>query len=157
VGNSLRADEDVDAEKIIETILAYPSAGFISYNHEVMSEAEDRMAKLLVFKNYRFGLPSTKENTLTIELDGVSSEFKEPLVTIGRDEGNMVQLEGTSISRRHCVLVNYSGDVWLYDLGRFGVTVDGSLVSRKMYLDGVHTLAIGSVSLRISSNADLLV
>ncbi len=147
----------VDAEKIVKTILAHPSAGFISYNHEIMSEAEDRMAKLMLFKNYRFGLPSAKENTLTIELDGVTSEFKEPLVTIGRDEGNMVQLEGTSISRRHCVLVNYSGDVWLYDLGRFGVTVDGSMVNRKMYLDGVHTLAIGSVSLRISSNADLLV
>jgi hypothetical protein len=56
------------------------------------------------------------------------------------------------------VLVNYPGDVWVYDLAsKFGVEVDGGLIRGKTYLDGVHTITVGNTDLRISSKAGLLV
>jgi pSer/pThr/pTyr-binding forkhead associated (FHA) protein len=70
----------------------------------------------------------------------------------------MLRLKDGSASRRHCLIVNCPGDVWVYDLSsKFGLFVDGTLVRGKAYLDGVHTLTIGSTDLRISSRAGLLV
>jgi serine/threonine protein kinase len=146
------------AEEIVKGKLAGPTMPFIAYNAEVLLSAPDRLAQLLLFENYRFGLSSVKKNMLSIEFEGVSREFGEPLVTVGRDEGNLLRLKDTSASRRHCVLVNYPGDVWVYDLAsKFGVEVDGTLIRGKTYLDGVHTLTVGYTDLRISSKAGLLV
>ena len=42
--------------------------------------------------------------------------FTDPIVTIGRDPANAYVIEQTDVSRWHCVVVNFRGDVWLYDL-----------------------------------------
>jgi serine/threonine protein kinase len=145
-------------DEIVKGPLEEPATPFVVYSAEVLTSAPDRLAQLLLFENYRFGLSTAKNNTLSIEFEGVSREFREQLVTVGREEGNEFRLKDTSASRRHCVLVNYPGDVWVYDLGsKFGVEVDGTLVHRKAYLDGVHTLTVGNTDLRISSKAGLLV
>ena len=145
-------------EEIVKGALAESAAPFVAYNAEVLLSAPKRLAKLLLFENYRFGLSTVKKNSLSIEFESVSREFREPLITVGSDEGNLLRLKDTSASRRHCVLVNYSGDVWVYDLAsKFGVEVDGTLVRGKTYLDGVHTLTVGYTDLRISSKVGLLV
>lgn len=138
--------------------LAEPATPFVAYNAEILLSAPDRLAQLFLFENYRFGLSTAKKNTLSIHIEGVSREFQEPLVSVGRDEGNLLRLKDTAASRRHCVLVNYPGDVWVYDLGsKFGVEVDETLIRGKIYLDGVHTLTVGNTDLRISSKSGLLV
>jgi len=145
-------------EEIVKRLLAERATPFVAYNAEILLSAPARLARLLLFENYRFGVSSVKKNTLSIECEGVSREFREPLITVGRDEGNLLRLNDTSASRRHCVLVNYPDDVWVYDLAsKFGVEVDETLVRGKTYLDGVHTLTVGYTDLRISSKAGLLV
>jgi FHA domain len=147
-----------DDDEIAKGPLAELNTPFVSYCTEVRAAVPGSLAQLLLFENYRFGLSTRKVNTHVIELDGVMREFKEALVTVGRDEGNLLRLKDSSVNRWHCVLVNYFGDVWVYDVGsKFGVVVDGTLVKRKAYLDGVHAFTIGNTDLRISSRAGLLV
>jgi serine/threonine protein kinase len=147
-----------NADDIVTRPLAEARTPFVVYSAEIFSTEPQRLAQLLVFENFRFGLSTAKENTLLIEIGGESREYKARLLTVGRDEGNMVRLKDSSASRRHCVIVNCPSDVWVYDLSsKFGVFVDGTLVRGKAYLDGVHTLTIGDTDLRISSRADLLV
>jgi hypothetical protein len=131
---------------------------FVAYNAEIFIQTHERKESLLLFENCRFGLPSTKRNTLTIEQDGAVLEYYEPLLTVGRAEQNRIRVEDNNVSRRHCVIVNFQNDVWIYDLGSTkGVFVDGSKVDKKAYLDGVHIVRIGSTELKISSTAGLLV
>jgi hypothetical protein len=145
-------------DEIVKGPLTKPHTPFVAYCVELLESAPDRLAQLLLLENYRFGLSTVKKNALSIAFEGVSREFREPLVTVGRDEGNLLRLGDSLVSRRHCVLANYFGDVWVYDLAsKFGVEVDGSLISGKRYLDGVHTITIGDTDLRISSKAGLLV
>jgi tRNA A-37 threonylcarbamoyl transferase component Bud32 len=153
----LRAGSDADV-MVTRPLAAEVKTPFAAYSAEIRSTDPKRLAKLLVFENFRFGLSTVKENTLLIEIEGEPQEYKERLLTLGRDEGNLVRLKHISASRRHCVIVNCPGDVWVYDLSsKFGVFVDGALVHGKAYLDGVHTVTIGDTPLRISSRAGLLV
>jgi serine/threonine protein kinase len=71
---------------------------------------------------------------------------------------NGLRLKDRSVSRRHCVIVNVQGDVWVYDLAsKFGVSLDGVAVRGKAYLDGVRTITVGNTELRVSSRTGLLV
>jgi pSer/pThr/pTyr-binding forkhead associated (FHA) protein len=116
------------------------------------------LAQLLFFENFRFGLAVRKENLLMIEVGGVVREFREAVVTVGRDEENEIRLKDNFVSRRHCVFVNFASDVWIYDPGsKYGVLVDGKVVDRKAYLDGVHIVTLGDMELKVSSKAGLLV
>ena len=147
-----------NADDIVTRPLAEAMTPFVVYSAEIFSKEPKRLAQLLVFENFRFGLSTIKENTVLIECGGESREYKTRLLTLGQDEGNVLRLRDSSASRRHCVIVNCPGDVWVYDLSsKFGVFVDGTLVRGKAYLDGVHTLTIGSTDLRISASAGLLV
>lgn len=131
---------------------------FITYNLEVLSETLDRVKMFALFEGYRFGLPSRRENTLGIELNGQVLEFKEPVVTIGRIDANRLVLPDTIVSRRHCAIVNYLDDVWIYDLGStHGVWVDGERIDRKTYLGGVHAITLGETKLTVRSKSGLLV
>jgi serine/threonine protein kinase len=131
---------------------------FISYNLEILEQDPDRLKTLALFENHRFGLPTRKENTITIEQGGCANELKEPIITIGRLENNRVHLPDTHVSRRHCAIVNYRDDVWIYDLGStYGVFVDGNRVDRKAYLEGVHTVTLGQTELTLRSKRELLV
>jgi len=79
-------------------------------------------------------------------------------VTIGSLTANDVVLDDRTVSRRHCVIVNYPDDVWLYDLGSaIGTVVDGSRLLGGMFLDGVHEVMVGRVRIRVAASGDLLV
>ena len=63
-----------------------------------------------------------------------------------------------TVSRRHCVLVNFPDDVWLYDLdSTVGTVVEGQRLVGRMLLDGVHDVMVGKVRLRIAASSGLLV
>ena len=71
----------------------------------------------MLFQTYRLGLPTLKPNTLTIALGSNPLAYDAPVISIGREDGNDIRLSAqTGVSRRHCVIVNYLDDVWVYDL-----------------------------------------
>jgi tetratricopeptide (TPR) repeat protein len=146
---------DVD---IVERALARLNDPFIGYNAEVLMQAPTRLKSLVLFENYRFGLPARKQNTLTITLEGEAREWKDPVITVGRLDENRVCLADTNVSRRHCAIVNFLDDVWLYDLGSTqGVFMDGKRVDRKTYLEGVHHISLGKSEFTLCSKPGLLV
>jgi hypothetical protein len=72
--------------------------------------------------------------------------------------GDLTQNAQVPHSRRHCVIVNYLDDVWIYDLDSTqGVFVDGKRIDRKAYLEGVHVLKLGQTELTLCSKLELLV
>ena len=99
-----------------------------------------------------------KENTVCVTIDGKTKHFKKKIVTIGRNESNNVVLSDQSVSRRHCVIVNYHRDVWLYDLNStLGTVVDGQRVQEKIFLLGIHGVTVGNAQIQISSEEGLLI
>jgi Protein kinase domain/FHA domain len=145
-------------EQVVERALASVDEPFLTHNVLAVRKSPDLLERLLLFENYRFGLPKQKANVVRIDVGGFPREFSIPLVSVGRDEANHVCVPNTLVSRRHCVIVNCAGDVWVYDLGStFGVFVDSNRVTGKAWLDGVHTIRGGDVEMTVSSSKDLLI
>lgn len=145
-------------EELVKRALTKLQNPFIGYNVDILMQAPDQLKALLLFENYRFGLSSRKENTLTVEQQGHVRELKDPVITVGRLDENRICPTDTNVSRRHCVIVNYLDDVWIYDLGSTqGVFVDGKKIDRKAYLEGVHVLKLGQTELTLCSKLGLLV
>lgn len=144
-------------EEIVKWVVADQHNPFAAYNSEILTEASERLDSLLLFEGYRFGMRTSKQNTIRIEHDGKVSELTDKIITIGRLEENAIQLPDKNVSRRHGVIVNYLGDVWLHDLNSTGgIVVDGVRLDRKSYLDGVHIVKLGSAEVKIASSAGLL-
>lgn len=141
---------------------------FIAYNVRVKTEQprswdEDKPPSLkskLLFQEYQFGAAnrSRRTNTISVYLPDTTRQDRElAIVTIGSLNANNIVIKDGSVSRRHCAIVNYSGDVWLYDLGStIGTVVDGQRVEGRMLLDGVHKVEVGRVHIRIASSSDML-
>jgi tetratricopeptide (TPR) repeat protein len=149
---------DSTEEELVKRALEKLRNPFIGYNVDVLMQAQAQLKSLVLFENYRFGLSTRKENTLTVTIDGRAREMKTPVITIGRLEENEICLADTNVSRRHCALVNYLDDVWVYDLGSTrGVFVDGKRIERKAYIEGVHAVRLGQTELMVCSKLGLLV
>ena len=142
---------------------------FVTYNLRVAAEsptARDAMRakslkSKLLFQEYRFGTVrlDRRQNTIAVySPDGARHDISQPIVTIGSLSANDLVLRDRSVSRRHCVIVNFSDDVWLYDLGStWGTVVAGTRLAGDVFLDGVHEVAVGNVQIRIAARSDLLV
>ena len=63
---------------------------------------------------------------------------------------------GTSISRRHCVIINFKDDVWIYDLDSTGTYLDNDEVVNKMPLIGRKTLQIGKTKYELTNDKSKL-
>lgn len=151
--------------------LALPadSSPFLAYNLMVFRESPSAWAanggptlkSKLLFQEYRFltATRAARPNTLAVRLPHeVLREDSKPIVTIGSLRANDIALDSRSVSRRHCAIVNYPGEVWLYDLeSTVGTEVDGQPLVGRVFLDGVHDVAIGGVQVRIAARSDLLV
>jgi pSer/pThr/pTyr-binding forkhead associated (FHA) protein len=73
-------------------------------------------------------------------------------------QANDVQVAGsTSVSRRHCVVVNCRDDVWLYDLESTGTHVNNVRVKGKLPLIGRNIVRVGSKEFVITSDKDNLI
>jgi tetratricopeptide (TPR) repeat protein len=145
-------------EQLAKRAVEKMSDPFIGYNTNVFTQTPRQLKTLALFENYRFGLPSRKENTLTLGQQGRVQEWKDPVITFGRLDDNRICLEEVNVSRRHCAIVNSLDDVWIHDLGStHGVFVDGKKIDRKAYLEGVHVLKLGQTELILCSKLGLLV
>jgi FHA domain len=145
-------------EQLAKRAVEKMSDPFIGYNTNVFTQTPRQLKTLALFENYRFGLPSRKENTLTLGQQGRVQEWKDPVITFGRLDDNRICLEEVNVSRRHCAIVNSLDDLWIHDLGStHGVFVDGKKIDRKAYLEGVHVLKLGQTELILCSKLGLLV
>jgi len=133
---------------------------FIQYNRRIVELDPADMKRKLLFQDHRFGDPGhiRSSNTLVLRSGAESATFTDPIVTIGRDPANAHVIEQTDVSRWHCVVVNFRGDVWLYDLSStHGTTLDGQRLNRRARIDGVHEIKASSAALTIVSEEGLLV
>jgi serine/threonine protein kinase len=142
---------------------------FVDYNLAVLTE-EPRswgsgggptLRSKLLFEEYGFGFAarSGRQNTLVITTqDGVRTEASWRVVTVGSLFSNNIVLEGRTVSRRHCAIVNCPDNVWMYDLGSTcGTTVGDVRVKGRVFLDGVHEVKMGKATIRVAAREDLLV
>ena len=91
-------------------------------------------------------------NTLVLRSGAESATFNDPIVTIGRDPTNAYVIEQTDVSRWHCIVLNFRGDVWLYDLNStHGTAVDGQRLDKRTRIDGVHEIKASGAALTIVS------
>lgn len=142
---------------------------FMRLNFEVATEvhkswsstAGPTLQSKLLFQDYRFGAIEKHNNTQTMYIDcgdGYDYSLQTKLISIGRNAANNIPFDQSGISRRHAVIVNQPGDVWIYDLGSVcGTFVDGERVHGKFFLDGVHTIDIGTRQIRVASDKGLLI
>lgn len=138
------------------TILKAPENPFVDYNLSVVLEDKEThnlaspptLKSKLLFMDFHFN--SITKNTITFlesnDKRASLGSFDKTIVKIGRKGYEMNDIEvpgGTSISRRHCVLVNCKDDVWVYDLGSTGTYLNNEKVKTKAQITGVNTLKIG--------------
>ena len=142
---------------------------FLEYNDQVFSEqprawgpdGTPSLKSKLLFQEYRFGNVSRagKKNKAAIYApDGTRHDFDRPILDIGSLTTNGLVRNRKNVSRRHCVIVNFPDDVWLYDLdSTVGTMVDGQRLVGRILLDGVHEVSVAGESFRIAVSSDLLV
>jgi serine/threonine protein kinase len=115
----------------------------------------------LLFQDFRFGKKKSRSriNAVSIEVPGKEQrDYSQTIITIGRNSANMISSPDHSVSRRHCVIVNYPDDVWIYDLASTcGTFINGERICGKMFLLGVCELTVGRYGLRVTSAAGMLV
>jgi len=135
---------------------------FIEFNISIYRDdskswsATSDMKNKFLYHSFRFH-KYDNSNNIIIELNNNNQTFSKPLISIGRNEENDFVINNTSVSRRHCAIVNYDKDIWLYDLGSFsGVFVDGQKISNKCLLLGKHKIDIGTCSFNLYTSDDVL-
>lgn len=142
---------------------------FIAYNFSVVSEpvqtrswqSPATMKAKLLFMDYRF-LKLTRSPLFISEeptTEKKPRQLTKLIVTFGR-EGypvNDVMIPGSStVSRRHCVVVNSRDDVWLYDLESTGTYVNGERVKGKVPLVGRSIVRIAGKEFVVTNDKDYL-
>jgi len=157
---------DATLNKVADSEVVNP---FVAYNLAVAREkpaswsadGQPALRDKLLFQDYRAGLlkESGKQNTISVRLPNEHvHETAAAVVTLGSLEANDLVLDDSSISRRHAVITNRPSEVWLHDLGStLGTQMDGERVEGRVFLDGVHKVNLGRVTIEVGSRADLLV
>jgi serine/threonine protein kinase len=137
---------------------------FTQYNASVIDEAVEStshddwslLVRKLLFHDYRYTGKGKRNFSLSI-IDHRNAEeldFSHPIIKIGRTgyAHNHIEIPGNKVSRRHCIIVNLSDDVMLYDLNSTGTFVNGVRVKRRIQLHGLNTIEIAGV--RFTLNTD---
>jgi serine/threonine protein kinase len=121
------------------------------------SEGKASLKSKLLFQDFRFGSRRSENNVLSIKQVSTTREFKEKIVGIGRSQSNQFIISDHLASRRHCLVVNFPDDIWLYELNSTsGTFVDDKKVRRKQFLLGVRDVRIGDSQFQIASRSDFL-
>jgi serine/threonine protein kinase len=152
-----------------EKDLRKSDSAFLRYNLAVVDEdpkswdekGSVSLRSKLLFQDFRFGKKKSRSriNAVSIEMPGKwQRDYSQTIITIGRNPANMISSPDHSVSRRHCVIVNYPDDVWIYDLASTcGTFINGERICGKMFLLGVCELTVGRYGLRVTSAAGMLV
>jgi len=145
------------------------SSPFLDYNTSVINEKNlshnyDKKPTLkskLLFMDYRF-ISYTPNTLYFIESNipgGMIDHSSKGIITIGRDYfgANEVEITGSdSVSRRHCIIINYLNDTWIRDLQSTGTFVDYQKLTGKMPLIGKHTIQIDQSEFVVTNDKSLL-
>lgn len=140
---------------------------FITYNQTVVLEEPSSWDKKggvhlkakLLFQEFQFGdFKKCRPNVLVVEMrDGERMRLNQPIITIGRLDDNHIVFQHQNVSRRHCLIVNFANDVWLYDMGSsHGTFCDGVPVRTCVFLDGRHKIEIAERTFTILTKENIL-
>lgn len=135
---------------------------FLNYNYSVVLETQSShnyknkptLKSKLLFMDYRF----LKFNSNTLFIETIKKDILEisnPIIKFGRDIYlfNDIKVKGgSSISRRHCLIINAKDDVWLYDLESTGTYINNEKVKTKIPLIGKNILGINKTEFIITDN-----
>lgn len=162
-GNSILANnyylchvmQNIGNAVLPDTVLKARNNPFMDYNMSVCFEDENELShnyeikpslkSKLLFADYRFyKLQRAPLFFLNSEAPGVYQNFySDYIIKFGRNgyAANTIEVPGgTSISRRHCLIINTKDDVWLYDLESTGTYLNEQRVSRKAQIIGLNNL-----------------
>ena len=87
------------------------------------------------------------------------AEIQKPIIKFGRSnyEVNDVKVPGgIAISRRHCVIINFKDDIWIYDLGSTGTYLNEKRIKNKAPLIGRNTVRIGNTKYEFTNDKSKL-
>jgi len=122
-------------------------------NPEVYCNDKARLNDKLVYMDFVFNTFNKANPWFSISKSGVEyDDIQTNMVVIGRlpSPDNDISLPGLPVSRRHCIILNALGQVWVYDLGSVtGTYVDGKRVLLKQPLYGRCELKIGEHTLEV--------
>ena len=115
----------------------------------------------LLFMDYRFR--KMTRNTLSLasesEAGGKARQIQKSIVTFGRQDYDVNDVQvtaGTSVSRRHCLIVNCKDDVWLHDLESTGTYLNNERVGSKAPMIGLNILRIAGVEYGVTTDESKL-
>ena len=143
---------------------------FIEYNLSVITENKlshnfkksPTLKSKLLFMDFQFN--NMKENTITIlETNNkvqTPSALNNPIIKFGREEYNQndIKVSGsTTVSRRHCVIINTKDNVWLYDLESTGTEINDVVVTNKVPLIGYNNLKINDIYFALTTDKSKLI
>lgn len=146
-------------EQIVPSVLlkSYDSDNpFIEYNQDLVFEKDlshsfanhPTMKSMLLFMDYRFN--KFQSGIVYITDTNVTKQslmaITDPIFKIGRGTFKCNDIKvpgGTTISRRHSLVINCKDDNWLYDLESTGTYINGERVCGKMPLVGKNNIKIG--------------
>ena len=142
---------------------------FLNYNYGVILETdlshnykkEPTLKSKLLFMDYRFNKysPSTLYCTAGNSEAFKEAETQKAIIKFGRESYDVNDVKvpnGTAISRRHCVIINFKDDVWLYDLDSTGTYVNGNKVVYKTPLIGRNTIRISKTEYEFTNDKSKL-
>ncbi len=137
---------------------------FIKFNFNLIKSMNDNNIygmyrwRKFIFQDYRFNKYTSKNSCSIILENNRKKEYDTPLIAVGRNTSNDLVIDDNSVSRLHCVIINYLKDVWIVDLGsKFGIYVDDKKIQHKQFLLGKHRICIGDYELNFYSSSGILI
>ena len=154
----------VDKQNLMKNNAKNP---FIAYNQAVLLEKPSSWDKegnvplksKLLFQEFQLGDPKRCGSNIFVaeNREGEQTKFSQPIITIGRLEDNDIVFQHQSVSRRHSLVVNYTNQVWLYNLdSTHGTFCDGRPVKTSVFLDGRHKIRIADSELIVFAKEGIL-
>lgn len=142
---------------------------FLNYNYGVILETNlshnykkrPTLKSKLLFMDYRFNkyIPSTLYCTARNSEVFKETETQKAIIKFGRESYDVNDVKvpnGTAVSRRHCVIINFKDDVWLYDLDSTGTYMNGNKVVYKTPLIGRNTIRISKTEYEFTNDKSKL-
>ena len=143
-----------------------PTNYFTQYNEDILNRKEeivnpkhdDGLLNKLLFCDYNITKAKSYNNEIEIYLDNRKLDLPVyGFITIGRTGyDNTIEIQDVNVSRKHCILLPYKNENWLYDLQSTGTFVDGIAVNNKIRLTHKHHVKIGSHILTLNVDRNKL-
>jgi serine/threonine protein kinase len=130
----------------------------ISFDERASWDNTSTYSKKFLYQHYRFKNYRNKNRLIIRTLIGEEKIYEQSIISIGRNNENDLAFNNNTVSRRHCAIINYFNDVWIYDLGStLGTFVDGVKVQIKKFLLGKHKIQIGNEILELTTSDELII